>query len=79
MARVRYRRAHLQWCTAMRFTAHSAAIKTSERPEEVSEMLLTVQGICRDIADPFGAALCSQTRVYAPPALVDHNTIPVLV
>ena len=58
-----YRRAHLQWCTAMRFTAHSAAIRTSEKPEDVSAMLLQVKTICSDIEDPFGAALCSQTRV----------------
>jgi hypothetical protein len=62
-----YRRAHLQWCTAMRFTAHTAAIRTSEAPEEVSDMLLQVRTICAEIDDPFGAALCSQSRVYVPP------------
>lgn len=58
-----YRQAHLQWCTAMRFNAHTAAIRTSEHPEEVSQMLLHVKSICNGIDDPFGAALCSQTRV----------------
>ncbi len=50
-------------CTAMRFTAHSAAIMTSEKPEDVSDMLLKVKSICSDIEDPFGAAVCSQNRV----------------
>ena len=61
----RYRRAHLQWCTAMRFSAHAAAIRTSEHPEEVSGMLLHIKSICAQIEDPFGAALCSQSRVYS--------------
>ena len=60
-----YRRAHLQWCTAMRATAHAAAIRTGDRPEDVSQMLLAVKSICSDIDDPFGAALCTQTRVYS--------------